>query len=97
METWTVEQLCAVLDPQNDAIVNRWLVRGDGVAVYRNVDMGHPDMGHRQFVSYGSPAAQLEGATPPDRLPDIGSAINWRYRLEAVYRGSVIQRHQEVR
>ena len=34
--------------------------RGDGVAVYVNNDLGHPDIGQWQVVTYGSSAAQLE-------------------------------------
>ena len=68
----------------------RWLERGDGVAVYENQDFGHPDLGHLQFVSYGSPAAQLETDVPPQRLPDIGNAINWRYQLVFTYRGEPV-------
>lgn len=64
----------------------RWLNRGDGIAVYENVDLGHPELGHRQWISYGSPEAQLEGDTAPALLPDIGNRINWRYALEGVYR-----------
>lgn len=64
----------------------RWLTRGDGIAVYENVDLGHPELGHRQWISYGSPEAQLEGNTAPALLPDIGNRINWRYALEGVYR-----------
>lgn len=66
---------------------NRWLERGDGVAVYVNRDMESPNLGHRQFVSYGSGEAQLETSDPPEQLPDIGTAINWRYRLWATYQG----------
>jgi hypothetical protein len=43
--------------------------------------MGHPGMGDKKFVSYGSPTAQLEVNEPPQRLPDIGGDINWRYWL----------------
>lgn len=72
------------------ATVNRWLARGDGIAIYENVDLGSPDVGHRKFVSYGSTAAQLETETPPSRLPDIGDQIHWRYYLQGVYRGGVL-------
>lgn len=72
------------------AILNRWLDRGDGIAIYENQDLGHPELGHVQFLSYGSPAAQLETEEPPVRLPDIGGAINWRYQLVGVYRGAML-------
>jgi hypothetical protein len=66
--------------------VARWLARGDGAAVYENHDLGHPDVGACQVVSYGSPAAQLETAEPPERLPDIGGRIGWRYTLIGTYK-----------
>lgn len=74
--------------PAAAAQVNRWLDRGDGVAVYTNEDFGHPDFGQIQIVSYGSGVAQLEVEVPPERLPDIGNTINWRYNLTGVYRGA---------
>ena len=64
-----------------------WVQRGDGAAVYRNEDLGHPGLGERKIVSFGSPAAQIETLQPPEQLPDIGGAINWRYRLESFYWG----------
>lgn len=82
--TWEEMQLPD--DPETLETVNRWLARGDGIAVYENQDMGHPELGHRQFLSYGSSDAQLETNEPPIRLPDIGGAINWRYQLIGVYR-----------
>jgi len=69
------------LDSDLWATVQVWLDRGDGIAVYENHDLSHPEQGHRQFVSYGSPTAQIEEDYPPKRLPDIGSKINWRYQL----------------
>lgn len=64
-----------------------WLERGDGIAVYENQDLGHHDLGLRQYVSFGSHEAQLEGS-PPHILPDIGGRINWRYSLVGVFTGS---------
>lgn len=68
-------------------LANRWVRRGDHAAIYENQDLGHPGLGHKKVVSYGSPAAQLEVAEPPQVLPDIGTEINWRYVLVAVYEG----------
>lgn len=69
--------------------MNGWLGRGDGIAMYENQDLGHPDLGDKRYVSYGSPAAQLETSTPPTQLPDgIGGTINWRYVLIGTYRGT---------
>lgn len=77
--------------PEVRAMVNRWLARGDGAAVYQNHLLGHPELGHIKIVSYGSPAAQLEVGQEdlPDRLPDglPAGAINWRYSLVGTYHG----------
>jgi len=94
MKTYTREELDSLLS-QLDLLldasetIDRWVERGDGVAVYRNYDFCSPDLGHVQMVSYGSPDAQLETDVPPTTLPDIGNAINWRYQLEGVYREKV--------
>jgi len=66
------------------ALIGRWHARGDGAAIYENQDLGHPELGHIQIVSYGGPDSQLETPTPPERLPDIGGHINWRYTLTGV-------------
>jgi hypothetical protein len=68
------------------AQVGRWLERGDGAAVYENHDLGHPDLGMPKIVSYGSSQAMLEVSEPPERLPDIGGSINWRFVLVGTYR-----------
>ncbi len=72
--------------PEVIMLVERWITRGDGAAVYQNHDLGHPQLGMPKIVSFGSPAAQLETDTPPDRLPDIGNQISWRFTLVATYR-----------
>ena len=73
--------------PQVISQVNGWLRRGDGVAIYVNQDLGHPDLGQPRLASYGSLAALLETDEPPVRLPDTPTMINWRYQLEGTYRG----------
>lgn len=61
-----------------------WHSRGDGVAAYIHMAMDSRVAGHRQFVSFGSEAAQIPcDGPPPSRLPDIGPAANWAYVLEA--------------
>lgn len=72
-------------------VMNKWLGRGDSVAVYENQDFGHPDQGDRKFTSYGSPQAQLEGTEPPKILPNIGRDINWRYCLIGTYKGEALE------
>ncbi|HXU02717.1 MAG TPA: hypothetical protein VN903_17250 [Polyangia bacterium] len=86
-KSYTRDEVRALVPTQHHATVNRWLARGDGIAIYSNHDLGSRDIGHQQFVSFGSAAAQLETDPPPSRLPDIGAAINWRYYLEGTYRG----------
>lgn len=69
-------------------ILPMWFERGDGVALYQNNDLSHPELGDVVVVSYGSGAAQLEVTDkPPWRLPDglRGGQINWRYTLQGVY------------
>jgi hypothetical protein len=82
----TKEEPFEILDEQHHPTVNRWLDRGDGVAVYQNVALDSAGLGHRKFVSFGSEQAQLETDEPPKRLPDIGGSINWKYQLEATVR-----------
>lgn len=82
------EQIARIKDK-----VNAWLRRGDGLVIYENVDLGHPELGHIKVVSFGSPAAQLEvteAGDIPMTLPDFGSAINWRYFINGWYRGDPI-------
>lgn len=67
--------------------IDEWIARGDGCAIYRNEEIGHPEAGHVKFVSYGSPDAQLEMPDPPKTLPDIDDNINWRYQLFDTYTG----------
>lgn len=71
----------------NRALINRWVSRGDGVAVYENLDLSHYELGKAQLVSFGSGESMLPGPVPPVQMPDIGNAINWRYRLVGVYVG----------
>lgn len=87
-ETWTEAELFAAFDESCHPVLRRWLARGDGAAVFENVDVGHPDSGHLKALSYGSPLAQLEVDSPPEQMPDVGRDINWRYRLKAMCRPS---------
>ena len=63
-----------------------WIRRGDGAAIYENHEMGNPEAGNPQIVSYGSPSAQIEADEPQELLPDIGNQINWRYVLVGTFR-----------
>lgn len=72
---------------QTVELMNRWIQRGDGIAIYENQDLGHRELGDKRFVSFGSAAAQLETDTPPKQLPDTRTSINWRYVLIGTYKG----------
>lgn len=89
MKEYTADEIRELL-PENIDTVNNWLARGDGLAVYENSELGHPELGHKQFVSFGSRAAMLEVPEPPTTLPDIGDSINWRYQLVGTYRGELL-------
>jgi hypothetical protein len=89
MKQFTKQQVLELINKEHHDVVLRWLARGDGIGVYENHDLGHPDIGHKQFVSFGSAAAQLETDDPPTRLPDIGGRINWRYSLVGTHRDKV--------
>lgn len=79
------------------ATFNRWLARGDGLAVYRNAAMDSSGCGNRKYVSFGSKEAQIETDEPPQRLPDIGNQINWMYQLEGVFRGESLDTSADTR
>ncbi len=81
------DELRESLDQKHWPTVNRWLKRGDGVAVYENRVLDSSTRGHRKYVSFGSEMAQLEVEQPPEELPQIGQQINWMYRLIGMYRG----------
>ena len=72
---------------QGQALVRGWLDRGDGVAAYENKALDSGQLGHVKYLSFGSERAQLEPkdcdseGNPPQRLPDIGPALNWAYQL----------------
>jgi hypothetical protein len=96
MEIWDKAKLVSYVEEQYGEnstdtiqIIERWLQRGDGAAIYTNHDLGSASVGEPRIVSYGSPAAQLEVSEPPEQLPDglPAGAINWRFRLEAVCGG----------
>lgn len=70
-----------------DHMISGWLARGDKALVYQNMELGHPEAGHVQIVSYGSHRALIEQTqypNPPQTLPDLPSQINWRYQLIGV-------------
>lgn len=89
-KTYSQSDLILVIDPSVIPQVNVWLERGDGVAIYENVDLGHPMLGHKIFLSFGSPEAQIENDEPPGPCPiDLGrmGLMHWRYHLDGTYKG----------
>jgi hypothetical protein len=67
------------------AVLERALQRGDGIALYRNEALGHPEGGHWICASFGSPQAQLETDDPPVTFPELnGYPPMWRYQLRAI-------------
>lgn len=82
------EELLVSLDADNIEEVRqslqRWFAEGKGVAVYENHDLGHWNLGHKRFFSYGTPTATFPD-DPPERLPDFPTEINWRYMLAYMY------------
>lgn len=71
---------------------NAILLRGDRIAVYQNMELGHPELGHRQYISYGSTVSALGTVDPPpERLPDWPGQINWRYQLQGVLENGPVQ------
>ena len=79
------------LDPKHYPVVNQWLCRGDGIAVYENHALDSSNVGAQQFVSFGSSEDQIETSELPQRLPDIGGRINWPYQLIGVYQGDELE------
>jgi len=55
--------------------------RGGSWAAYQNVDMGHSQLGHLQFIKYG-PGCTF--ATPPPKCPDTAVGFGWRYTFVGV-------------
>jgi len=86
----TADEVRERLDPEHYEQVNTWLARGDGVAIYENEDLGHPQLGHVKAVSYGSIAAWLGIVAPPRILPDTPTELNWRYCLIGTYKGEAL-------
>lgn len=88
MKTYTADEVSEILGDAGREKANAWLARGDGIAVYRNEDLGSGDVGSIKFMSFGSAEAQF--VVPPEQLPDFPSEINWRFRLHGVYRSTTL-------
>lgn len=88
MKTYTADEVSEILGDAGREKANVWLARGDGIAVYRNEDLGSGDLGNFKFLSFGSATAQF--VVPPEQLPDFPNEINWRFRLHGVYRSTTL-------
>lgn len=88
MRTYTADEVSEILGDAGREKANVWLARGDGIAVYRNEDLGSGDVGSIKFMSFGSAEAQF--VVPPEQLPDFPNEINWRFRLHGVYRSTTL-------
>lgn len=88
MKTYTADEVSEILGDAGREKANVWLARGDGIAVYRNEDLGSGDLGNFKFLSFGSATAQF--VVPPEQLPDFPNEINWRFRLHGVYRSTAL-------
>jgi hypothetical protein len=62
-------------------IAEKWLSDGYGVAIYMNVDMSSPEIGHKKLLRVGKDSTFKEA---PKRLPDTKTEINWIYGLVEV-------------
>jgi len=77
------DQIRTGLDKPSLSLLNQWLEDGKGVAVYENVEIGHPECGHRQYLT----TTTFTDGVAPQTLPDFPDRINWRYQLVGVYTG----------
>lgn len=89
----TKEEILAEVSPLMDeeehavSLFNRWLDRGDGIAVYENKSLDSSNGGHKICMSYGSRTAQIETESAPEQMPDTGQfSTPWAYRLVATYK-----------
>jgi hypothetical protein len=64
--------------------LEKWIDEGSSVAVYKNVDLGHYELGRMAFLKVGKKATYKKA---PERMPDSPAMpIAWRYRLQKVVR-----------
>jgi len=64
--------------------MDKWIDKGSAVAVYKNVDLGHPELGRVAFMRVGGKATIK---TAPQRMPDSKKIpIAFRYYLQKVIR-----------
>ena len=100
MKEYTYKEIRRVVDYGVWSQVNKWLKRGDGIAVYQNAALDSSGAGHYKFLSFGSSAAQLETdrvESLPTRLPDMAGQINWMYQLQGTYKGQELEHDSDCR
>jgi len=86
IQTFTIDDLAETLPPDSFTVccMQKWLARGDGIAVYECRLLGSELLGHRVMVSFGGPDAQLPGDEPPNYLPVGLIRLAWAYTLQGV-------------
>lgn len=72
-----------VTAPGAQALFARWLLRGDGVGVFENTDLGHPAMGQMVFAPV-TPEEEKKVTIGRTHLPDGAYGLGWRYILKEV-------------
>jgi len=66
-------------DPEILKILQQRVAEHPGTrwVAYQNHEIGHPELGHLQFLAVGPDCTFTEAPQP--RLPDTRTKINWRY------------------
>jgi hypothetical protein len=67
-----------------EAIFKRRLKAGRSIAVFINLDLGHPALGHAIFLPLDPDeiSAVEVGKT---RAPDTSAGLGWRYLLDSIH------------
>jgi hypothetical protein len=72
-----------VTAPNTEEMFKKWLARGDGVGVFENADLGHPEVGRLVFAPV-TPDEEKKVRIGQTSLPDGPYGMGWRYLLQAV-------------
>lgn len=90
MKKLTRDELFDLLEANAAAQVEEWLDGGDGVVVYRNSDLGHPQLGHVVTMVMGPSRTVKTPETVPPRLPDGSWGFGWRYTPYGYFLGGKV-------
>lgn len=72
-----------VASPGAKPTMQKWLDRGDSIAVFRNEDLGHYDIGRTVFLPIAKSVEVKIGETRAPDHQDYG--LGWRYLLKSVH------------